>query len=91
MPSGCVPFAFTPVSIDIEFYEVQQDYHRIKPVLVDGGVYDNQGIQKLTHPGSSYECNVIISLDAGGNFIANKKYPNAIALLFVLSIFYVPY
>lgn len=81
MASSCVPFAFTPVAIGKQFYEHQNDYNRVKPVLVDGGVYDNQGIQKLTQQGSSYECDVIITSDAGGSFIADKKYPNAIALL----------
>lgn len=81
MASSCVPFAFTPVTIDKEFYFIPDDYNRIKPVLIDGGVYDNQGIQKLTQSKSSYECDIIITSDAGGNFIADKKYPNAIALL----------
>lgn len=49
--------------------------------MVDGGVYDNQGIQKLTQPGSSYECDIIITSDAGGQFRADKKYPNVLALL----------
>lgn len=81
MASSCVPFAFSPVFIDKEFYQDPNDFKRIKPTLVDGGVYDNQGIQKLTQTGSSYECSNIITSDAGGNFIADKKYPNAISLL----------
>lgn len=81
MASSCVPFAFTPVFIAKQYYRVETDFHRAKPVLVDGGVYDNQGIQKLTQPRSSYECDVIITSDAGGNFIADKRYPNTIALL----------
>lgn len=81
MASSCVPFAFTPVQIDKEFFINQNDYTRIHPMLVDGGVYDNQGIQKITQPKSEYECDTIITSDAGGNFLADKKYPNAIALL----------
>jgi NTE family protein len=81
MASSCVPFAFTPVPIAKEFYTAGTDFNRVKPMLIDGGVYDNQGIQKLTQPKSSYECNTIIVSDAGGNFLAEKKYPNAIALL----------
>jgi NTE family protein len=79
--SSCVPFAFTPVTINKEFFEVATDVNRVKPVLVDGGVYDNQGIQKLTQPKSSYECGIIITSDAGGNFIADEKYPNTLQLL----------
>jgi NTE family protein len=81
MASSCVPFAFTPVHIDKQFFQDANDYKRVKPVLVDGGVYDNQGIQKITQPGSSYECQVIITSDAGGSFAGEGKYPNAIALL----------
>ena len=79
--SSCVPFAFTPVRIDKEFYQTASDYDRINPQLVDGGVYDNQGIQKITQPKSSYECKMIITSDAGGNFKANLKYGNTISLL----------
>lgn len=81
MASSCVPFAFTPVRIAKEFYTVPTDFDRVKPMLIDGGVYDNQGIQKLTQPKSSYECSTIIVSDAGGKFLAEKKYPNVLALL----------
>lgn len=81
MASSCVPFVFSPVNIDGIFFKNQEDIKRCKPVLIDGGVYDNQGIQKLSEAKSSYGCNTIITSDAGGNFIADKSYPNAIALL----------
>lgn len=81
MASSCVPFAFTPIQIDQQFFENPADTKRAKPVLVDGGVYDNQGIQKLTQDKSSYECDIIITSDAGGKFFADKKYPNAVMLL----------
>jgi len=81
MASSCVPFAFTPVRINKEFFLNEKDYYKINPVLVDGGVYDNQGIHKLTQEASRYECDIIITSDAGGKFIADKKYPNALALL----------
>lgn len=81
MASSCVPFAFSPVRIDAKYYVDPADARRCKPVLIDGGVYDNQGIQKLSQQGSGYECETIITSDAGGNFMANVPYPNAIALL----------
>ncbi|EKT4500162.1 patatin-like phospholipase family protein [Flavobacterium psychrophilum] len=81
MASSCVPFAFTPVKIDQQFYKDINDYDLVEPMLVDGGVYDNQGIQKLTQPGSSYACDIIITSDAGGNFKKNEIYPNTIKLL----------
>jgi NTE family protein len=79
--SSCVPFVFTPVTIGKEFFKMALDYDRINPQLIDGGVYDNQGIQKITQNKSSYECSTIIVSDAGGNFLANKNYTNTIALL----------
>src|SRR6202000_2751788 len=42
MASTCVPFAFTPVRIDPKFFVDPEDSTRCNPVLVDGGVYDNQ-------------------------------------------------
>ncbi|WP_276134346.1 patatin-like phospholipase family protein [Polluticoccus soli] len=81
MASSCVPFAFSPIQIDQCYFENPEDAKRARPVLVDGGVYDNQGIQKLTQDKSSYECDIIITSDAGGKFFADKKYPNTIALL----------
>jgi NTE family protein len=81
MASSCVPFAFTPVTIDRQYFANTKDYDRIHPQLVDGGVYDNQGIQKITQPKSFYNCDIIITSDAGGTFMADKKYPNVIALL----------
>lgn len=79
--SSCVPFAFSPVTIDKEFFKIKTDFDRIHPQLIDGGVYDNQGIHKISQSKSCYECDIIITSDAGGNFIADKTYPNTIALL----------
>lgn len=81
MASSCVPFAFTPVRIAKEFYPGGVIPKGVNPQLVDGGVYDNQGIQKITQPKNFYECRVIITSDAGGRFTADKKYSNVIALL----------
>lgn len=81
MASSCVPFAFSPVGIDQQFYEVPKEGKNINPQLIDGGVYDNQGIQKLTQEKGDYSCDIIITSDAGGSFMADKKYPNTIALL----------
>lgn len=79
--SSCVPFAFTPVSIHQEFFVDKADYKRIDPKLIDGGVYDNQGIQKLTQKKSFYECEVIITSDAGGKLSFNNHYGNVLTLL----------
>ncbi|HEX8334419.1 MAG TPA: patatin-like phospholipase family protein [Segetibacter sp.] len=79
--SSCVPFAFTPISISKDFLKDPLDFPRIDPKLVDGGVYDNQGIQKLTQNKSSYECEIIITSDAGGKLSFDNTFGNTITLL----------
>jgi NTE family protein len=81
--SSCVPFAFTPITIGREYFRDPADTSRAQPQLIDGGVYDNQGIQKLTQANSRYECNTIIVSDAGAGLspLGNRPYPNTIALL----------
>lgn len=81
MASSCVPFAFTPIAIHKDFYKNSADADRINPQLVDGGVYDNQGIQKITQHKSSYECDIIITSDAGGPLSSGISFKNTIALL----------
>lgn len=81
--SSCVPFAFTPITIAPEYFREPTDATRAHPQLIDGGVYDNQGIQKLTQANSRYECNTIIVSDAGAGLspLGSRPYPNTIALL----------
>ncbi|MFB9080279.1 patatin-like phospholipase family protein [Flavobacterium procerum] len=55
--------------------------YKAKPQLIDGGVYDNQGIHKLTESKSSFCCSHIIVSDAGGSFMKDLKYNNTISLL----------
>jgi NTE family protein len=81
MASSCVPFAFTPVHIDKQFYEHPDDSNRVNPQLVDGGVYDNQGIQKLTQSGSMYACDIVITSDAGNKLPFEGSYNNLLILL----------
>lgn len=80
MASSCVPFAFTPVEVK-GFFVNEEMEKKYRPRLVDGGVYDNQGIHKLTQPESSYRCNVIITSDAGAMFPFQSIYPNVLGLL----------
>ena len=79
--STCVPFAFSPIRIDKQFFQKEEDFKQVSPKLVDGGVYDNQGIQKLTQKGSSYECDIVITSDAGNKLPFEKAYNNTFALL----------
>lgn len=79
--STCVPFAFSPVSIDKSFYLDGNDYRRIKPKLVDGGVYDNQGISKLIQENSSYNCDIVLVSDSGAGMSFNSNQRNVFSLL----------
>ena len=80
MASSCVPFAFTPVTIDKKFFEDQSEADKVHPVLVDGGVYDNQGIHKIMQSGQ-YECDIVITSDAGCGSSGEMKFKNTFALL----------
>jgi NTE family protein len=81
MASSCVPFAFTPVHIDKAYFENPVDMLRVQPQLVDGGVYDNQGIQKLTQMGSMYACDIVITSDAGNKLPFQGSFNNLLVLL----------
>lgn len=80
MASSCVPFAFTPVMIDKEFFEDPNEASTYHPVLVDGGVYDNQGIHKVMQKGR-FTCSVVITSDAGAGSTGELTFKNTIALL----------
>lgn len=80
MASSCVPFAFTPVTIDKEFFVDPEDAKKNHPVLVDGGVYDNQGIHKVMQSGS-YACSIVVTSDAGCGSTGEITFKNTFALL----------
>jgi NTE family protein len=81
MASSCVPFAFTPVKISKEYFNNPLHSKEVSPRLVDGGVYDNQGIHKLTFPKSSSYCENVIISDAGTELPFKNSYKNIISLL----------
>lgn len=78
--SSCVPFAFTPITIDREFFEDPRESDIYHPLLVDGGVYDNQGIHKVMQKGR-YDCSIVISSDAGSSFSGELHFNNTLTLL----------
>lgn len=80
MASSCVPFAFTPVKIDRLFFADPDQANEYHPLLVDGGVYDNQGIHKVVTQGR-YDCDIVITSDAGGGSTGEMKFSNTISLL----------
>ncbi|MEO6692616.1 MAG: patatin-like phospholipase family protein [Saprospiraceae bacterium] len=81
MASSSVPFLFTPVKIDRKFYINKNDVASARPELVDGGVFDNQGLHKLNHGKSGYECNYIIVSDAGNKMLPQSNFKNGHTLL----------
>lgn len=81
MCSSGIPSFFTPVQITPEFFHQAEDVKKIQPILIDGGVYDNQGIHKLTHPKGEYECQTVLVSDAGNLLPFEGSYNNVLTLL----------
>jgi NTE family protein len=79
--STCVPGAFTPVKISARYVDTLAHYNQIRPRLVDGGVFDNQGIHKLTQTGMPNDCRYILVSDAGAPLVRNSHYSNSLTLL----------
>ncbi len=80
--STAVPGVFTPIKIQKQYYSAPENYKKVKPRLVDGGVYDNQGLHKLTQTTSKYGCHFIVVSDAGNEMPFKNQYWNSFALLF---------
>jgi NTE family protein len=86
MSSSCVPSFFTPIVIGSELLVSPKESQSVKPVLIDGGVYDNQGIHKLTHPGGQFECNTVIVSDAGNLLPLTDAYKNNVLTLLMRTV-----
>lgn len=80
--STSVPVPFNPVRIHKKYYENPNDWFRVNPQLIDGGLYDNQGIHKLTQENSSYACDIIIVSDGSQPFSTLFKSNNTGLLLY---------
>lgn len=74
--SSCVPVPFDPIRIPVKYFVNSDDSKRVKPMLIDGGLYDNQGLHKLTQNNSSYSCDTIIVSDGSQPF-SNKFWANS--------------
>lgn len=74
--SCCVPFAFTPVRMS-EKYRINNKFKC--PLLVDGGLYDNQGV----HVFSKQSCQVhyIVVSNAGNSALSDKNIYNVFKML----------
>lgn len=71
MASSCVPFGFSPIRIPKKFITSVFN-HKEKPLLFDGGLYDNQGTHCLTDSYSKSKCDWIIASVAGNTSISNR-------------------
>lgn len=80
MASSCVPFAFSPIRIKSKYMSATMN-GIVPPLLIDGGVYDNQGAHNLTDKSSLYQCDDIIISDAGNDKITSKGIWNLVILL----------
>jgi NTE family protein len=64
--STAVPYAFSPTMLKFEI-----DGNKITPKLVDGGIYDNQGIYRVITGRTEYRSDVVIVSDASAPFKKN--------------------
>jgi NTE family protein len=78
MASTCVPFAFNPVRIPKRFCKSKKN---VMPLLIDGGIYDNQGAHKFSERNSEYKVGYAIVSDAGNTTINSDRIWNPICLL----------
>jgi Predicted esterase of the alpha-beta hydrolase superfamily len=82
MASSCVPFAFSPIKIGKKYYTGHAGKRAKRPLLIDGGLYDNQGAHKLSEGKSRYHAQRIIVSDAGVG-VMNEKWAFNILLMLV--------
>lgn len=80
MASSCVPFAFCPIRISKTFRTSAMKGRKL-PMLLDGGLYDNQGTHVLTDKMSPYKCSYIIVSDAGNGEVSDKWVFNPLVTL----------
>lgn len=78
MASSCVPHLFPPVRVD-ECYQEGKKLSNL--LLVDGGLYDNQGAHKLTQTNSTYYTEYCIVSDAGNTYLTNEGSRNSLRLV----------
>ena len=82
MASSCVPYVFSPVKIEKKYSEGES---KMRPYLVDVGLYDNQGAHKFEGSDSCYAVDYAIVSDAGNTKISSKKCTNIIGTLIMTS------
>lgn len=78
MASSCIPQIFSPIKLSDKYVEGEI---KTKPLLVDGGIYDNQGAHKFNSSDSFFAVDYAIVSDAGNTQISSKKCINPIMTL----------
>lgn len=78
--------AFSPLFQPLKFKQLYfidtKDYNIYKPLLIDGGVYDNQGIHNIANSDDPYLiCDTIICSDCSQPYKLKYKYLNPYSLL----------
>lgn len=82
MASSCVPFAFSPIRMP----EKYRRYNHYKcPLLIDGGLYDNQGIYELTESSDKDMHTKYIIVSNAGNTELTDRWKTNIPLMLVLT------
>lgn len=82
MASSCIPQIFSPIKIGKKY---RTGKSLKKPLLVDGGLYDNQGAHKFESSDSHYAVDYAIVSDAGNSEISSKWCFNPIGTLIMTS------
>lgn len=77
MASTCVPFAFTPLRMPAKYRKKKS---ATCPLLVDGGLYDNQGVHELGENGDHSAKYIIVS-NAGNSELDDKRIWNVVKML----------
>ena len=80
MASSAYPL-FSPVTIRNKYF-AEEKMEEEKPILIDGGIYDNQGLHKLNEDKSDYLTDFSIVSNAGVAEMNNEGMGNVMTLLY---------
>lgn len=82
MASSCIPQIFSPIKLSNKYVEGES---KTKPLLVDGGLYDNQGAHKFDSSDSFFAVDYAIVSDAGNTTISSDRCINPMMTLLTTS------
>lgn len=80
MASSAFPAGINPIKFPSKYIVNERD-DGLRPYLIDGGVYDNQGCHKFTEPNSSYKTDYSIISLAENDKPVYHEYSNSVSLL----------